>query len=218
MKTIVLGSGIIGTTTAYFLAKAGHEVHVVDRQPEAGDGDELRQWRRAAYERSRAVVAARHAARRAVLDRQGERADAAPARARCRRCGDGASTSSATARSSATAKAAAVNLRLANHTLSLMPAVRADTGVEYDLMQKGTLKIYTKREALDEQRRRVGAAARMSGWSSSRSTPALRRDRAGAGADRADARRRHLSRRPTSTATATSSRSGSASTARRGSA
>jgi D-amino-acid dehydrogenase len=35
MKTIVLGSGIIGTTTAYFLAKAGHEVHVVDRQPEA---------------------------------------------------------------------------------------------------------------------------------------------------------------------------------------
>lgn len=36
MKIIVLGSGVIGTTTAYYLAKAGHEVTVVDRQPAAG--------------------------------------------------------------------------------------------------------------------------------------------------------------------------------------
>ncbi len=35
MKVIVLGSGIIGTTTAYYLAKAGHEVTVIERQPEA---------------------------------------------------------------------------------------------------------------------------------------------------------------------------------------
>ena len=32
MKVIVLGAGVIGTTTAYQLAKAGHEVVVVDRQ------------------------------------------------------------------------------------------------------------------------------------------------------------------------------------------
>ena len=31
MKTIVLGAGVIGTTTAYYLAKAGHAVHVLDR-------------------------------------------------------------------------------------------------------------------------------------------------------------------------------------------
>ncbi|MFD2367640.1 D-amino acid dehydrogenase [Pseudoduganella sp. GCM10020061] len=36
MKIIVLGSGVIGTTTAYYLAKAGHEVTVIDRQPGAG--------------------------------------------------------------------------------------------------------------------------------------------------------------------------------------
>ena len=36
MKIIVLGSGVIGTTSAYFLAKAGHEVTVIDRQPAAG--------------------------------------------------------------------------------------------------------------------------------------------------------------------------------------
>lgn len=36
MKIIVLGSGVIGVTSAYYLAKAGHEVTVIDRQPAAG--------------------------------------------------------------------------------------------------------------------------------------------------------------------------------------
>jgi D-amino-acid dehydrogenase len=33
MKALILGSGVIGTTAAYYLARAGHEVTVVDRQP-----------------------------------------------------------------------------------------------------------------------------------------------------------------------------------------
>ena len=36
MKIIVLGSGVIGTTSAYYLAKAGYDVTVIDRQPAAG--------------------------------------------------------------------------------------------------------------------------------------------------------------------------------------
>ena len=36
MRVIVLGAGVIGTTSAWYLARAGHEVTVVDRQPEAG--------------------------------------------------------------------------------------------------------------------------------------------------------------------------------------
>ena len=32
MKTLVLGGGVVGVTTAYFLAKAGHEVTLVDQQ------------------------------------------------------------------------------------------------------------------------------------------------------------------------------------------
>ena len=36
MKVLVLGGGVIGVTTAYYLAKAGHEVTVVDRQAEPG--------------------------------------------------------------------------------------------------------------------------------------------------------------------------------------
>lgn len=36
MKILILGSGIIGTTSAYYLARQGHEVTVVDRQSGAG--------------------------------------------------------------------------------------------------------------------------------------------------------------------------------------
>ena len=36
MKILVLGSGVVGVTSAWYLAKAGHDVTVVDRQPEAG--------------------------------------------------------------------------------------------------------------------------------------------------------------------------------------
>ena len=32
MKVVVLGAGVIGVTTAYYLARAGAEVTVIDRQ------------------------------------------------------------------------------------------------------------------------------------------------------------------------------------------
>ncbi|HEU5194852.1 MAG TPA: D-amino acid dehydrogenase [Methylomirabilota bacterium] len=36
MKTLVLGGGVVGVTTAYFLAKAGHEVTLVEEKPALG--------------------------------------------------------------------------------------------------------------------------------------------------------------------------------------
>lgn len=36
MRVMVLGAGVIGTTTAWFLQAAGHEVSVIERQPKAG--------------------------------------------------------------------------------------------------------------------------------------------------------------------------------------
>ena len=36
MKVVVLGAGVVGTASAWYLAKAGHEVTVLDRQAEAG--------------------------------------------------------------------------------------------------------------------------------------------------------------------------------------
>ena len=35
MKVAVLGGGVVGVATAYFLAKDGNEVTVIDRQPKA---------------------------------------------------------------------------------------------------------------------------------------------------------------------------------------
>ncbi len=37
MKVLVLGAGVVGTTSAWYLARASHEVVVVDRQPVAGN-------------------------------------------------------------------------------------------------------------------------------------------------------------------------------------
>jgi len=34
MKVVILGAGVIGVTNAYFLAREGHDVTVIDRQPE----------------------------------------------------------------------------------------------------------------------------------------------------------------------------------------
>lgn len=36
MKIVILGAGVVGVSSAWYLAKAGHEVTVVDRQPGAG--------------------------------------------------------------------------------------------------------------------------------------------------------------------------------------
>src|SRR5437867_506989 len=36
MKILVLGAGVIGTTSAWYLSQAGHEVTVFERQPAAG--------------------------------------------------------------------------------------------------------------------------------------------------------------------------------------
>ena len=35
MKILVLGAGVVGISTAYYLTRAGHEVDVVERHPGA---------------------------------------------------------------------------------------------------------------------------------------------------------------------------------------
>lgn len=36
MKVLILGAGVVGVSSAWYLAKLGHEVTVVDRQAAAG--------------------------------------------------------------------------------------------------------------------------------------------------------------------------------------
>jgi D-amino-acid dehydrogenase len=43
VRVLVLGAGVNGTTTAFLLAEAGHEVTVIDLQAGAGLENELRQ-------------------------------------------------------------------------------------------------------------------------------------------------------------------------------
>jgi len=45
MRVLVLGSGVVGTASAYYLARAGFEVVVVDRQPAVAMETQLRQRR-----------------------------------------------------------------------------------------------------------------------------------------------------------------------------
>jgi len=35
MKVVIVGAGVVGVTTAYYLAKSGHQVTVVEKEPEA---------------------------------------------------------------------------------------------------------------------------------------------------------------------------------------
>ena len=37
MRVLVLGAGVVGTASAWYLARAGHQVTVIDRQPVAGN-------------------------------------------------------------------------------------------------------------------------------------------------------------------------------------
>ena len=36
MKVLILGAGVVGVSSAWYLAKAGHEVTVIERQSAAG--------------------------------------------------------------------------------------------------------------------------------------------------------------------------------------
>jgi D-amino-acid dehydrogenase len=149
MKTIVLGSGIIGTTTAYFLAKAGHEVHVIERQSEAAMETSFANG--GVLHTSEAEPWSRPGMPRAVLSWIGK--ENAPMLLRLHALPSMWQWGLDFIRNCSVERyrrAVLVNLRLANHTLSLMPGVRADTGVRYDLMQKGSMKIYTRQEALDK--------------------------------------------------------------------
>ena len=166
MKTIVLGGGVIGTTTAYYLAKLGHEVQLVERQDGVAMETSFANGGCCTPAKSRALVAPRNAGQHLALAGQGGRAYLA-LRA-LPRCGAGGSRSSAIARWSGIA-AAPINLRLSFYTLKCIKEIREETGVDYDLMQKGTLKIYTREAASS----RAGSSARRccTAWCSRSWTP-----------------------------------------------
>lgn len=148
MKTVVLGAGIVGTATAYFLAKAGHEVEVVERQPAAametsfGNGgvihaSEVEPWSQPGMPKKilkwlgkeDAPLLVRYGALPHVW-RWGLKFIANCTEERFRRN-------------------ALTNLRLALHSLATLQKIRAETPIEYDLRQSGLMKVFDDRAALD---------------------------------------------------------------------
>jgi D-amino-acid dehydrogenase len=148
MKVLVLGSGVIGVSTAYYLARAGHDVEVVDRQagpaletsfgnagevspgysaPWAGPGVPLKAIKWMLMQHSPLVIWP-------MLD---------PAMWRW----------GAMMLANCTEKAYALNksrmVPIAEYSRDCLKALRADTGIRYDDRAQGTLQLFRTQKQLD---------------------------------------------------------------------
>ncbi|MFL6659463.1 MAG: D-amino acid dehydrogenase [Massilia sp.] len=159
MKIIVLGSGVVGTTSAYFLARAGHEVQVIERQagagletsfanagevspgmaaPWAAPGIPLRalQW---LFMRNSPLVV------RLRLD---------PAMWRW----------IAQMLGNCTAQRYEINktrmVRLAEYSRDCLVALRGETGIAYDERSRGTLQVFRDQRQLDDAAHDIAVLAR----------------------------------------------------------
>jgi D-amino-acid dehydrogenase len=149
VKIIILGSGVIGTTSAYFLAKAGHDVTVIERQNGAGletsfaNAGEISPGMAAPW-------AAPGVPLRAIgwlLMRHGPlvvrpRLDPAMWRWMAQMLGN------------CNVKRYEINkarmVRLAEYSRDCLVALRRDTGIAYDERSKGTLQLFRDQRQFDE--------------------------------------------------------------------
>lgn len=158
MRVIVLGAGIIGVTTAYQLAKAGHEVTVVDRQtgpaletsfanagevsfgycsPWAAPGIPLKAMKWLFMQHAPLILRPKFdAAMLSWLFRM---------------------------LSNCTAERYAINksrmLRLSDYSRISLAALREETGIAYDEAMKGTLQLFRTEAQLDASAKDVKALA-----------------------------------------------------------
>jgi D-amino-acid dehydrogenase len=148
MKVIVMGAGVIGVTTAYYLAKAGCEVSVIDRQPGAGletsfaNAGEISPG----YASPWAGPGVPLKAVQWILDKHGPlvlRPQFDPAMWRwilqmLRNC---------------TSHRYAVNksrmVPIAEYSRDCLRELRAETGIAYDHRSQGTLQLFRKQSQLD---------------------------------------------------------------------
>lgn len=158
MKVIVLGAGVIGTTTAYELAKAGHEVVVVDRQtgpaletsfanagevsfgycsPWAAPGIPRKALKWIFMEHAPLIL--RPKLDRAMLSWMFKML------------------------SNCTSERYAINksrmLRLSDYSRICLADVRDETGIDYDARMQGTLQLFRTQQQLDASAKDVKALA-----------------------------------------------------------
>ena len=148
MKVIVLGAGVVGTTAAWFLVKAGHQVTVIERQPAAGLETSFANGGQISV--SHAEPWAHPGAPLKVF--QWMFREDAPLLFRpradlrqwlwclefLRECTPGRTRHNIRQ---------LVNLGL--YSRGLLQELRAETGIEYDHLERGILHFYTSQEAFD---------------------------------------------------------------------
>lgn len=149
MRVLILGAGVIGVTTAYYLSKHGFEVTVIDRQPGPGLETSFANAGEVSpgYASPWAGPGVPVKAIRWLLDRHGPlvvRPQADPAMWRwmwqmLRNC---------TAARYAVNKARMVGI--AEYSRDCLRALRAETGIRYDERSQGTLQLFRKQAQLDQ--------------------------------------------------------------------
>lgn len=149
MKVIVLGSGIIGTASAWFLHKAGHEVTVVERQPGAAQETSFANGCQISV--SHAEPWANPSAPLKVLKWLGQ--EDAPLLFRLRPEWLQWTWGLNFLRECTPARTAH-NIRqivaICEYSRQTLQAVRAETGVEYDHLTQGILHFYTDKKEFDQ--------------------------------------------------------------------
>lgn len=148
MRVLILGAGVIGVTSAYYLARAGHEVTVLDRQPGPGletsfaNAGEISPG----YASPWAGPGIPVKAIKWLLMRDGPLVIRPMLDPRMWLWG-------LSLLANCTEKAYAINkgrmVRLAEYSRDRMIELRAETGIEYDGRQQGTLQLFRTQKQLD---------------------------------------------------------------------
>ena len=158
MRVIIMGAGVVGVTSAYQLAKAGHEVTVVDRQP----GPALETSFANAGEVSFGYCSPWAATGIPVKAIKWLLMRHAPLILRPRL--DAAMLSWLVRMlSNCTSRRYAINksrmLRLADYSRISLAEVRTETGIAYDERMRGTLQLFRTQRQLDASAKDVKALA-----------------------------------------------------------
>ncbi len=149
MKVFVLGAGVIGTTAAWYLARAGHEVTVIDRQPGAALETSFANGGQISV--SHAEPWANPGAPRKMLKWLFK--EDAPLLFRLRadvRQWAWGMRFLLECRASRTRDNLMQIVRLGLYSRESLKALRAETGIEYDHLERGILHFYTSQQAYDD--------------------------------------------------------------------